>query len=103
MSAHDERELLAHAMRVAQHLLAPLVIEAHRREQFGGARARDGGAQPLRLAHEAQVLLAGQPLEQVQALGHHPDAALDLERRAHHVEAGDARATGVGASSPVSM
>jgi hypothetical protein len=87
-----QRQLLAHAVRVTRHQLARVLGKLHRRQQLapavGGVRAR----QAVHAADEAQVLLAGQPFEQVQTVGNDADAAFDRDRIADDVVAQHQRA-----------
>ena len=82
-----ERELLAHAVRVTADRLRSRRREIHRGKQFASTFTGDRSIEAHDLTDEAQVLLAGQALEQVQAVRHDADAALDLEVLRRDIEA----------------
>jgi hypothetical protein len=87
-----EGELLLHAVAVLAHELAGLVRELEHREQLVGPTSRLAAVEPVELAVDPELLRAGEPLEQREAVRHDADVPLHGERIALEVDPEHARA-----------
>src|SRR5437879_6066359 len=72
-----QRQLLAHAEGVVRDQLAGIACQLHRLQQLVGAAGGFRAAQAVEAPHEDQVLPAGEPIEEKQAVRNYPDAALE--------------------------
>lgn len=95
-----QADLLPHAGRVVDHQLVPRVAQIEHVQQLGGPLVGLGAGDPAQPAVVGEEFLTGEPLEEPQPLGQHPDPRLHRDRIGPHVVAADLDLAHVGPEQP---
>src|SRR5918999_3611403 len=93
-------DLLAHPVGVVDHKGPGRVAEAEHLQQLAGPRLHHRRRHPPQQPVVGEQLGPGQPVEQAQVLGQHPDPPLGRHRVAPHLDPVDQHQPGVGPQQP---